>query len=288
MAWEPNIDAGQAIDPTRLKFRNRISNHLIQQGFEYQELVVETGGFDNLSNEGLLVQAVVDSFHGLVHIVRVFLGDLDILASSRIGEVAADKVVEFVGEDFVKHLQIFVEVGRKIEVLKGNVPGGHRVYSHQESRFRDVDEKITFVRVVVMPREFYRLAAQLDCLRGIERDRWNQAIRILHFLEEVAYGIERDNLQAWNVLKCDRAANVVFVQVGIDEHLDRLVRDFCDCFWNMFAIAGWCVENDDACVGYKECGLPTVVRECVNTVSKIFHPVSECRIDVPEFRLNGR
>src|SRR5215469_13543345 len=139
-----------------------------------------------------------------------------------------------------------------------------------------------------MPREFHRLAAQLDRLRGIERDRWNQTIRILHFLEEVAYAIERDNLQAWDVLKRDRAANVVFVQVGIDEHLDRLVRDFCDCFWNMVAIAGRCVENDDACVGYKECGLPTVVGKGVNTVAKTLHPVSECRIDVPEFSLNRR
>src|SRR5215470_11432246 len=279
MAWQPNIDASQAIDPTRLKFRNRISCHLIQQGLEYQELVVGTGGFDNLSNEGPLVQAVVDSFHGLVHIVRVFLGDLDILASSGIGEVAADKVVEFVGEDFVKHFQIFVEVGRQVEVLKGNVSGRHGVYSHQESRLRDIDEKIAFVGVVVMPREFHSLSAQLDRLRGIERDRWNQAIWILHFLEEVAYGIKRDNLQAWDVLERDRAANVVFVQVGIDEHLDRLVRDFCDCFWNMFAIAGRRVENDDACVGYKKCGLQNVVREYVNTVAKILHPVTECRID---------
>jgi hypothetical protein len=53
----------------------------------------------------------------------VFLGELNILPSSGIGEVAADKVVEFVGEDFVEHLHIFVEVGRQIEVLKRYVLG---------------------------------------------------------------------------------------------------------------------------------------------------------------------
>src|SRR6201988_5397891 len=112
MAWQPNIDAGQAIDPARLKFSNRISRHLIQQSLEYQELVVGTDRLGNLSIEGPFIQAVVNSLHGLVHVVRVFLGDLNILPSSGIGEVAADKVLEFVGEDFVEHLQIFVEVGR--------------------------------------------------------------------------------------------------------------------------------------------------------------------------------
>jgi len=106
-----------------------------------------------------------------------------------------------------------VEVGREIEVLKRYVPGGHRVNSHEESRLRDVDEKITFVRVVVMPREFHGLAAELDRLRGIERDRWNQSIRILHFLEEVANRIEGDDLRAGDILKRYGATNVVFVPV---------------------------------------------------------------------------
>src|SRR6202007_2442733 len=141
MAWQPNIDTGQAIDPARLKFSNRVSRHLIQQSLEYQELVVGTDRLGDLSIEGPFIQAVVNALHGLVHVVRVFLSDLNILPSSGIGEVAADKMVESVGEDFVEHLQILMEVGRKIEVLKRYVSRGHRVDSHQEFRLRDIDEK---------------------------------------------------------------------------------------------------------------------------------------------------
>src|ERR1700733_7309732 len=97
MAWQPNIDAGQAIDPARLKFSHRISRHLIQQSLEYQELVVRTNRLRKLSVEGPFIQAVVNSLDGLVHVVRVFLGEFNILPSSGIGEVATDKVVEFVG-----------------------------------------------------------------------------------------------------------------------------------------------------------------------------------------------
>src|SRR6202007_1168658 len=252
MAWQPNIDAGQAIDPAGLKFSNRISRHLIQQSLEYQELVVGTDRLGNLSIEGPFIQAVVNSLDGLVHVVRVFLSDLNILPSSGIGEVAADKVVEFVGEDFVEHLQIFVEVGRQIEVLKRYVSRGHRVDSHQESRLRHVDKKIAFVGVVVMPREFHGFAAELDRLRRLERLRWNQAIRIVHFLQKVADGIESDNLQARDILERNGTANVIFVYVRIDQHLDRLVRDFSDGLRNVFAVAGRRVENDDASVGHKE------------------------------------
>src|SRR5580692_6093429 len=107
MAWQPDIDASQAIDPAWLKFGHRISRDLIEQSLEYQELVVRTNRLRNLSIEGPFIQAVVNSLHGLVHVVRVFLGDLNILPSSGIGEVAADEVVEFVDEDFVEHLHIF-------------------------------------------------------------------------------------------------------------------------------------------------------------------------------------
>ncbi len=167
MAWQPNIDAGQAIDPAGLKFSHRISRHLIQQGLEYQELVVRTNRLRNLSVEGPFIQAIVNSLHGLVHVVCVFLGDLNILPSSGTGEVAADKVVEFVGEDFVEHLHIFGEVGRQIEVLKRYVSGGDRVHSHQEFRLRDIDEKISFVGVIVMSHEFHGLVAELERIRGL-------------------------------------------------------------------------------------------------------------------------
>src|SRR5579862_9179213 len=101
MAWQPNIDAGEAVDPARLNFSNRIPRHLIEQSLEYQELVVGTDRFGNLGVERFFIQAVVNSLDGLIYVVRVFLGDLNILTSSSIGEVTADKVVEFVGEDFV-------------------------------------------------------------------------------------------------------------------------------------------------------------------------------------------
>src|SRR5580704_11341595 len=181
MAWQPNIDARQAIDPARLKFSNRISRHLIQQSLEYQELIVGTDRLGNLSIEGPFIQAVVNPFDGLVHVVRILLGDLNIPPSSGIGEVAADKVVEFVGEDFVEHLQILVKVGRQVEVLKRYVSRGYRVYSHQEFCLWDIDEKISLVGVVVMPGQFYGLAAELYRLRGLERLRRNQPIRIVHF-----------------------------------------------------------------------------------------------------------
>src|SRR5580704_19094089 len=101
MAWQPNIHASQAIDPARLKLSNRISRHLIQQSLEYQELVVGTDRLGNLGIKGPFIQAVVNSLDGLIYVVRVFLGDLNILPSSGIGKVAADEVVEFVGENFV-------------------------------------------------------------------------------------------------------------------------------------------------------------------------------------------
>src|SRR6201998_2521055 len=201
MAWQPNMHPGQAIDPARLKFSNRVPRHLIQQSLEYQELVVGTDRLGNLSIQAPFIEAVVNSLDGLVHVVRVFLSDLNILPSSGIGEVAADKIVEFVGEDFVEHLQIFVEVGRQSAVLKRYVSRSYRVESHQEPRLRHVDEKIAFVGVVVMPREFHGLAAELDRLRCLERLRWNQTIRIVSFLQQVADGIESDNLQARDALK---------------------------------------------------------------------------------------
>src|SRR5580704_170945 len=266
MAWQPNVHAGQTIYPARFKFSNRISRHLIQQSLEYQELVVGTDRLGNLRVKGPFIQAVVNALNGLVHVVCVFLGDLNIFPSSGIGEMAADKVVEFVGEDFVEHLQILVEVGRQIEVLKRYVSRRHRVYSHQEFCLWDMNEKIAFVGVVVMPREFHGLAAKLDRLRGIERDRWDQAIRILHFLQEVADGSEGDDLQARDVLKSCGASNVIFMQVGIDQHCDRLVRDLSDGVRNVFAVAGRRVENDDSGVCHKESRLPTVVGKCINTV----------------------
>src|SRR5580704_7849271 len=118
-----------------------------------------------------------------------------------------------------------------------------------------------------MLREFNGLAAELDRLGRLERLRWNQAIRIVHFLKKVADGIESDNLQALGILKRYGAANVIFVQVRVNQHLDRLVRDFSDGFRNMFAVAGRRVKNDDTRVGHKKGGLPTVVRKRINTVS---------------------
>src|SRR5271170_2672870 len=138
MTWQPNIDASQAIDPARFQFSNRISRHLIQQSLEYQELVVGTDRLGNLGIEGPFIQAVVNSLDGLVHVVGVFPGDLNILPSSRIGEVSADKVVEFVREDFVEHLQILMEVGRQVEVQKRYISRRHRINSHQEYRLRDI------------------------------------------------------------------------------------------------------------------------------------------------------
>ena len=119
-------------------------------------------------------------------------------------------------------------------------------------------------------------------------DRWNQAIRILHFLEKVADRIERDDLQTRDALKRYGAANMIFVQMRVNQHLDRLLRHFRNCFGDMFAVARRRVENDDARVGHRERGLPTVVRKRVKTVSEILHPVSDCRIDVPVFRPHRR
>ena len=72
-----------------------------------------------------------------------------------------------------------------------------------------------------MPREFHGPAAKLNRLRGLERLRWNQAIRIVHFLQKVADGIEGDNLQSRDILKRDGATNMIFVNVRIDQHLDE-------------------------------------------------------------------
>src|SRR5258705_9964642 len=69
-------------------------------------------------------------------------------------------------------------------------------------------------------------------------------------------------------LKSYGAANVIFVQMRVNQHLDRLVRDFSDGFWNVLAIAGRRIENGDTRVGYKKGGLPAVVRKCVKTVEQ--------------------
>src|SRR5580704_5071495 len=268
MAGQPDIDAGKAMDPARLEFSNRVSRHLIQQSLEYQELVVGTNRLGNLRIQSPFIQAVVNSLYGPVHVSCVFLGDLNILPSSGIGEVAADKVVELVGEKFVEHFQIFVKVGRQVEVLKRNVSRRNRVDSHQEFRLWYIDEKVAFVGMVVVPRKLHGLAAELDRSRRLERLRRNQAIRIFHFLEEVADGIESDYLQARDVLQCYRASDVIFVNMGVDQHLDRLVCDLSDSFLNVSAIAGRRIENDHARAGHKECRLPTVVRKCIDTVSE--------------------
>ena len=57
-----------------------------------------TNRTDRLGNLGVyrpFIHAVVNSLDGLAHVVRVFLGDLDILPSSGIGEVAVYEVFEF-------------------------------------------------------------------------------------------------------------------------------------------------------------------------------------------------
>src|ERR1700751_3518687 len=138
-----------------------------------------------------------------------------------------------------------------MKVLKRDVSGRYRVYSHQEFRLRDIDEKITFVGVIVMPREFHGLVAEHDRLRAFERHRWNQPIRIVHFLQKVADGIEGDNLQAWDALKGYGTADMIFWYVRINQHLDRLVRDFSDGFRNVFALSGRRLQKHNAGIGQK-------------------------------------
>jgi hypothetical protein len=181
-----------------------------------------------------------------------------------------------------------VEIRGDVKPMKRSVARGDAVDRHHEFILRNVNEEVAFMGVVKMARQFDGFASERDRLRRLECHIRQQSVGIIHFFEEVGDTFERDDLEAFNVLERCRTADVIFVDVRIDEHLDWLARDLGDGGRNIFSESGWCVEYDHSVIGNKKSGLPHVVGDNVNAPAYVLDRIAEGRVDLPKFRLNRR
>src|SRR3984885_10252971 len=71
----------------------------------------------------------------------------------------------------------------------------------------------------------------------------------------------------------------------VDQYLDRLAGHLCNCRRDILAEACRRVEDDDAPIRHKKCGLPSVIGDDVCASSDALDCISELWIDLPELRL---
>src|SRR5215469_8687853 len=176
-----------------------------------------------------------------------------------------------------------MEVRGDVEPIKRSVARSYAVHRHYELGLRNIDKKVTLIRVVKVTSQFDGFASESDCFSRFESHVRNQSVGIVHFFQEVGDTVERDDLEALNVLECCRAADVIFVNVGIDENSDWLVRDFGDGCRNTFSESGWRIEYDDSAIGNKKSGLPHVVGDNINSSADILDCIAESWVDLPDF-----
>src|SRR5271165_1403582 len=113
--------------------------------------------------------------------------------------------------------------------------------------------------MIVMAGKFDRFAAKLDGFWGLKGYVGYQSIGIVHFLQELTDRIERNDLETFDILERCRPADVIFVRVRVDEHLDRLVGYVCNRGGNAPSVACRSIKHNDSIIGDKECRLPSVV-----------------------------
>jgi len=98
LAFEPHIDAGQAIDPAGSEFLHRVFGHPVQDDFEEQKLIVASDRFRRFRHYRALIEVVMATLDGLVHVHRELFGDLHILLGAGIGQMPSDERREIVLE----------------------------------------------------------------------------------------------------------------------------------------------------------------------------------------------
>jgi hypothetical protein len=118
-----------------------------------------------------------------------------ISTSAYIREVAAYEGVELVREDLIEHFQVLMEICREIKSLERCTAGRNRINDHQKFGFGNVDKKVAFWRMIVMVPELHCFATKFDRLLGRKCYVWHQPIRVVHLLQEVADGFERDDFE---------------------------------------------------------------------------------------------
>src|SRR5215469_8617497 len=171
-----------------------------------------------------------------------------------------------------------MEVSGDIESLERSIARGYAVNRHEEFGLRDINEKVAFVGVVEMPGQFHGFTAERNRPFRFEGDVRQQSIGIVHFLQEVGDTFKSDDLQALNVLECCRAADMIFVDMRIDENFDRLVRDLADGCRNVLPETGRRIEYDDAIISDEKGGLPAIVGDDVNPSADIFNCIADSRV----------
>jgi len=123
MTRQPDIHAGQAIDPARLQFANGVIGNLVEDGLEQREFVVGSYCLRGVSDDRSLVEVVVDALYRVVDVIGEFLGDFNIFLLAYVGEVTADECIKIIGGELVKYLQVLVEIRGDIETLKRSIAG---------------------------------------------------------------------------------------------------------------------------------------------------------------------
>ena len=99
-----------------------------------------------------------------------------------------------------------MEIRGEVKSLKRSISRRHAVNRHQEFRLRDIDEKIPFSRMILVPSEFHGLAAKRQRLLVLNVTFGTRRSGSC-FFQEVANGIERDDLEVLDVLEGLRAAD---------------------------------------------------------------------------------
>src|ERR1700688_4432372 len=123
----------------------------------------------------------MNSFDRVVDVHRELFGNLDVLPGPYTRKMSSNEGVKFVSEKLIEYLHVLVEIRRNIKTLERGVASRYAVNGHQEFRVGDIDKEIALIRVVIVPREFNRLAAKRERLSRFERCIRQQPIRISHF-----------------------------------------------------------------------------------------------------------
>lgn len=85
MTRQPDIHAGQAIDPTRLQFANGVIGDLVEDGIEQGEFIVGSYCLRDVGDKRSLVQIVVDALYRFVDVIGKFFGHFNIFLAAYVG-----------------------------------------------------------------------------------------------------------------------------------------------------------------------------------------------------------
>ena len=120
--------------------------------------------FRRLGRNCSLVQVVVNALYRIVDVIGKFLRNLNVFLLAYVSQMTAYKCIEVISEEFIKDLEVFVEIRSDIKTLKRSVARSYAVDRHQKFGLRNIDEEVAFMGVVEMARQFDGFASERDRL----------------------------------------------------------------------------------------------------------------------------